>query len=145
MRTTHKTRIFLIGIITFILAVFINMAFINKPQDDKKKPWDVPEASKKVQYPVKSDTQSLATGKASYEKNCKSCHGVKGLGDGPKAEGLETPICDFSVEEFQTKPDGEIFYKVKEGRGDMPSFKKKITDDNEIWAVVNYMRTFKKK
>ncbi len=37
-----------------------------------------------------------------------------------------------------------FFYKTTEGRGDMPSFKKKLPDPNDIWDLVNYMRTLKK-
>ena len=75
---------------------------------------------------------------------CKSCHGSKGLGDGPKSKELDTPSGDFSLKEFQAQTDGELFYKIQTGRDDMPSFKKKITDDEDIWNLVNYMRTFAK-
>ena len=45
---------------------------------------------------------------------------------------------------FQSQSDGSLFYKVSEGRDDMPSFKKKIPDAEDIWNLVNYMRTLKK-
>ena len=64
-------------------------------------------------------------------------------GDGPKAAQLDTESGDFTVAAFQSQTDGALFYKTSEGRKDMPSFKKKIADQNDIWAVVNYMRTFK--
>jgi len=67
----------------------------------------------------------------------------KGLGDGSKAAQLKTHPGDFSTAAFQSESDGALFYKVQEGRGDMPSFKKKIPDPTEIWDVVNYMRTLK--
>jgi hypothetical protein len=31
-----------------------------------------------------------------------------------------------------------------EGRDDMPSFKKKIPDTDDLWSLVHYMRTMKK-
>jgi hypothetical protein len=37
-----------------------------------------------------------------------------------------------------------MFYKITEGRDDMPSFKKKIPEAEERWALVNFMRTLKK-
>jgi mono/diheme cytochrome c family protein len=37
-----------------------------------------------------------------------------------------------------------LFYKTAEGRVDMPSFKKKIADQEDIWNLVNYMRSLKK-
>jgi len=37
--------------------------------------------------------------------------------------------------------DGEIFYKITEGRKPMPSFKKRMTEEQR-WQLVNYVRTF---
>lgn len=108
-----------------------------------KDPWPVPEKYQKMANPVKSDAESLATGKEVYNKHCASCHGKKGKGDGSKAAQLDTDPGDFSTAEFQKQPDGALFYKTSEGRKDMPSYKKKITDQEDIWAVVNYMRTMK--
>ena len=51
---------------------------------------------------------------------------------------------DFSTPATQKQTDGELFYKITEGRGDMPSFKKKIPDDEDRWLVINYVRTLKK-
>ncbi|MBI4930619.1 MAG: cytochrome c [Bacteroidetes bacterium] len=117
------------------------MSFVNNTQDDKKKkPWVVPEKSKAMKSTVKSDDATLASGKALYAKHCKSCHGVKGLGDGPKSKELETSCGDLSVD-LKDQTDGEVFFKVKEGRDDMPSFKKKLPEDDDIWTIVNYIRT----
>lgn len=121
----------------FVIAL---MAFMPKNQND---PWPVPDKYKNMPNPVKSDATSLATGKELYTQHCKSCHGTKGKGDGPKAAQLDTESGDFTVAAFQSQTDGALFYKTSEGRKDMPSFKKKIADQNDIWAVVNYMRTFK--
>ncbi|MBI4947353.1 MAG: c-type cytochrome [Bacteroidetes bacterium] len=116
------------------------MSFVNNSQDDKKKPWVVPEKSKAMKSPVKSDATSIASGKALYTKHCKSCHGATGKGDGPKSKELDTPTGDFTVD-LKGQTEGEIFYKIKEGRDDMPNFKKKLPDDADIWAMVNYVRS----
>lgn len=109
-----------------------------------KDPWPVPEKFNKMANPVKADAESLATGKEIWAKHCQSCHGKTGKGDGSKAAQLKTAPDDFSKPDVQNQTDGALFYKTSEGRSDMPSFKKKIADQDEIWAVVNYMRTFKK-
>ena len=138
---TSKSKFFTTAIMLVVLAGMASMAFVNNTQDDKKKkPWVVPEKSKTAKNPVKSDEASLAAGKAMYNKHCKSCHGSKGLGDGPKSKELETPSGDFSVD-LKDQTDGDLFYKTKEGRDDMPTFKKKLPDDNDIWTIVNYVRT----
>jgi len=107
-------------------------------------PWPVPDKFNKMPNPVKSDATSLATGKEIWAKECQSCHGKLGKGDGSKAAQLKTLPNDFTKADVQAQTDGALYYKSSEGRGDMPSFKKKIADPEDIWAVVNYIRTFKK-
>jgi len=128
-----------ISILFTAMFVILLMAFVPKTND----PWPVPDKYKNMANPVKSDATSLATGKALYNQHCKSCHGSKGKGDGPKAAQLNTECGDFTKPATQSETDGALFYKTSEGRKDMPSFKKKIADQNEIWAVVNYIRTLK--
>ena len=122
---------------------FLRKGFkINFQQDPK--PWSVPEKNAKTPNPVKSDAESLKTGKEIWAKHCQSCHGKTGMGDGPKAAKLKTEPGDFSKATTQAQTDGSLFYKTSQGRDDMPSFKKKIPDADEIWAVINYVRTMKK-
>ncbi len=106
-------------------------------------PWLVPESFKKMKNPVTADATSIAEGKSLYNTHCKSCHGSKGLGDGPKAAQLKTESGDLS-KDLKDQTDGAIFYKTTEGRDDMPSFKKKIADADDRWNIVNFMRTLKK-
>ena len=122
------------------LFLFVLMSFVSRPQND---PWPVPDKYKNMPNPVKSDAASIANGKALFSQHCKSCHGSKGKGDGPKAAQLNTECGDFTKPATQSETDGALFYKTLEGRKDMPSFKKKIADQNDIWAVVNYIRTLK--
>ena len=116
--------------------------FSFRPAD--KKPWNVPDKDAKIANPVKSSPETIGDGKALWEKNCMSCHGKMGLGDGTKASKLKTEPGDFSTADFQKQSDGSLFYKTAEGRDDMPSYKKKITDAKDMWKLVVYMRTFKK-
>ena len=129
-------------LLIFSLAVaMMGAAFSYKVN---QKPWVVPDVAKNKKNPVASDAQTLATGKELWNMHCKSCHGTKGLGDGTKAAQLKTEPGDFSKAAFQSQTDGALFYKTSEGRDDMPAFKKKISDEDDRWALVNYMRTMKK-
>ncbi len=104
--------------------------------------WEVPAKYKNMKNPTdKNDKENLSIGKSLYMKHCKSCHGKTGLGDGPKSDELDTDPGDFSTD-LTEQTDGSLFYKIKEGRDDMPSFKKKIRDDEDIWLIVNFIRTF---
>ena len=109
----------------------------------QQKPWDVPANYKSMKNPVAKGDASNKTGMALYTKNCASCHGKVGLGDGVKARALKTFAGDFSKAEYQDQTDGEHFYKTKFGRGEMPKYEGKMSDE-DIWHMVNYMRTFKK-
>lgn len=128
----------------FTLSAFVMALLAFSPKStDQQQPWPVPDKYKKMDNPVKGDAGALATGKTLWGQHCKSCHGTKGKGDGPKASQLDTDCGDFTKASFQSQTDGELFYKTSEGRKDMPAFKKKITDANDMWAVVSYMRTLK--
>jgi mono/diheme cytochrome c family protein len=107
------------------------------------KPWVVPANFKSMKNPVAMGDASTKEGLALYTKNCASCHGKAGLGDGVKARSLKTFPGDFSKADFQGQTDGDHFYKTKTGRSEMPKYEGKLTD-NDIWNVVNYMRTLKK-
>ncbi len=125
------------------LAVILVASLSVNAQQAKPKPWEVPAKFKAMKNPVKVDDASKNAGKMLYNKNCASCHGKTGLGDGPKARGLETFAGDFSGAEYQNQADADHFYKTKFGRGEMPKYEGKI-DDEGIWQMVIYMRTFKK-
>ncbi len=116
-----------------------------KGQDyQPKKPWVVPDSFLKMKNPVASNSESISNGKSLWNTHCKSCHGSKGMGDGPKAANLKTDPGDLTTADVQSQPDGAFFYKMTEGRGDMPTFKKKIPDETDRWSIVNYIRTLKK-
>ena len=95
-----------------------------------------------MENPYKDDAKLAKTGKMLWAKYCKSCHGSVGLGDGPKAKQLGTFPGDFATEDFQGQAEGVIYYKSFIGRDEMPNFESKLPDDEDRWAVVNYMRTF---
>ncbi len=123
----------------FLCAAFVlSAALVAQP-----KPWVVPDNFKAMKNPVAKSDVSTKAGLALYTKNCASCHGKLGAGDGVKARSLKTNPGDFSKPVFQNLADGEIFYKTKNGRGDMPKYDGKLADD-DIWNLVNYLRTLKK-
>ena len=132
--------------ILVILSVAMGLTCISFTvvNDQPKKPWTVPDKNANMKNPVASNAESLKNGKSLWAMHCKSCHGTKGLGDGPKAAQLKTEPGDFALAETQKQTDGSFFYKISEGRDDMPSFKKKLPDAEDIWSLVDFMRTLKK-
>jgi len=130
----------------FLVLVLIGgfMAISFKGQYDQKKPWVAPDNFQKMKNPVASNSESISNGKSLWNTHCKSCHGNKGMGDGPKAANLKTDPGDLTKADIQGQSDGSFFYKISEGRDDMPSFKKKIPDESDRWSLINYIRTLKK-
>jgi len=137
MKTTQKIATVMVAAVIAIVFLFGNTVHAQA----KAKPWPVPDKDKAMKAPAKAD---LATGKELWAKHCKSCHGSKGLGDGPKGASLKTNPGDFSSAAFQSSTDGELFYRTDKGRDEMPAYEKKIPDANDRWALVAFMRTFKK-
>jgi mono/diheme cytochrome c family protein len=112
-----------------------------------KEEWKAPPAEAAKKNPVPVNDESLAAGKEAYEGQCADCHGATGKGDGKKVGEMKKeekdrmlPLTDPSIVK---QSDGELFWKISEGKKPMPAGKK-LMDENEIWSVVNYMRTFKK-
>jgi mono/diheme cytochrome c family protein len=105
--------------------------------------WKAPESAKAKKNPVAITEASMAIGAKLYVKECLSCHGKKGRGDGPKASDIEKPVTDLSIAKTQAQTDGELFWKISEGRKPMPA-NKKIFSEEQLWQLVNYIRSFDK-
>jgi mono/diheme cytochrome c family protein len=137
----HKKNKTLAVLITAVLSVtFIALAFTFPKASE---PWAVPAKFKNMKNPYPVNDASLRIGKMQFAKNCASCHGKQGLGDGTKARTLDTHPGDFTDGAYTSQTDGEHFYKSKFGRDEMPKFENKISDE-DLWAIVSYINTFGK-
>ncbi|OYT17049.1 MAG: cytochrome C [Bacteroidetes bacterium 4572_77] len=137
MKTLKQLR----SVVLLIILGAILMAFV-APQDQKiGGTWDIPAKYLKMENSYADDASLLKVGKMLYSKHCKSCHGSEGLGDGNKADQLETNPGDFTSDEFKEQSDGKLYFKSFIGRDEMPNFEKKIPDEEDQWAVIMYIRT----
>lgn len=102
--------------------------------------WVVPERRARRPNPVEPSAQVLTRGRDLYKRECETCHGRAGQGDGPKARELEAKVSDLTEESVQQQSDGALFYKITEGRGDMPNNKTNVSEE-ERWMIVHYLRT----
>jgi len=90
---------------------------------------------------------ALADAKANWDKNCAACHGKDGKGD--TKMGKKSGVKDYTDAKVQSEmKDDKAFESVKKGLKDggkelMKPFADKLSDD-DIKALVAYMRTFKK-
>lgn len=99
-----------------------------------------PEAQA-LKNPVEATAQSVATGRQRYTFMCRECHGNQGKGDGDMAHAGGVPS-DFTDAVWQHgASDGEIFAVIRNGvTADMQGYADRMSDE-DIWHVVNYLRT----
>jgi caa(3)-type oxidase subunit IV len=86
-----------------------------------------------------STPELLAHGKAQFEQQCASCHGVTGNGQGSAAAGLNPKPRNFTVGEGWKngrKPTA-VFKTLTQGLGQMPVFSSLPADDR--WALSHYV------
>jgi mono/diheme cytochrome c family protein len=99
-----------------------------------------------IKNPVSSSPESVAAGKQVYTRSCAPCHGTSGEGGAgndliPAAPDLTDAAWDHG------STDGEVFSSIKNGIApefNMTPFKDRLKDD-DIWNVVNYLRSIAKK
>jgi mono/diheme cytochrome c family protein len=103
-----------------------------------------PDAAKK-DNPVKSSPTSLASGKKKYGQDCAMCHGKEGAGDGDLAEDMKLKLKDLrDADALKGLSDGDIYNLINNGKGKMMGEEGRLKPD-EIWDVVNFVRTLSKK
>jgi len=130
-----------------ILAIF---CFSVSAQQEAKPAAPAPEFkmppdAAKVANPVKPTAASVAAGKKMYGYDCAMCHGKDGDGKGDLAADMKLKMLDYTdPAALKDKTDGELFYIIKNGKGDMPSEGDRAKPD-EVWNLVNYIRSLAKK
>lgn len=82
---------------------------------------------------------------------CASCHGPNGDGGGPEGRVLADQLWGWArgvgpgiftdINLMAQRKPTELFQTVFDGRGAMPAYREKLSDE-DIWAVVNYIWTF---
>lgn len=87
--------------------------------------------------------EGLATGRQVYSVNCAVCHGKEGRGDSYVAKRLAEsqapkPV-NFSDARARDRTDGQLFWVVTNGVGNMPPFGT-LLSDGDRWALVHVIR-----
>lgn len=76
---------------------------------------------------------------ALYKSKCQICHGADGKGS---AAGQKLGVRDFRSPEVAKESDPELTKITKEGKGKMPKFEGKLTDE-QIKSLIKYIRSLK--
>jgi len=128
-----------------LLAVFVFFAFSSKEinKNINSDPWVAPKEADNLKNPLTGDKKVLSAGKKLYSQMCSVCHGTKGKGDGIAGGALNPKPTNFTSADVQEQSDGALFWKLNEGRSPMASYKD-VLEEEQLWQLVSYMRTFKK-
>ena len=90
--------------------------------------------------PVAYDEASIAQGAQLYQQLCTQCHGK----DGRAQMDVISDATDLTFPEdyYNGNAPQDIFRSIKQGAGvGMPPFAMQIKDDNDIWNLVNFIRS----
>ncbi len=127
---------------TLLLAATVSLASLALAaplQSTKPTRGGNPEAAK-IKNPVPSSADSIAAGRRSYQRLCARCHGPQAKGDGSASGNVQPP--DLTDDKWDYGgSDGEIFSSIHDGTSvDMEGYAERMSDE-DIWNVVNYLRS----
>ncbi|MGB9072116.1 MAG: cytochrome c [Terriglobales bacterium] len=133
-------------LVLVLLSLAVSLAWSqqpSKPAHAAPAYQPIPVAAARQTNPVKPTPESIEAGKKIYSYDCLMCHGA--LGDGKTGPAKEIKIPDITNPALlKDHTDGELFYVIKNGRGDMPLEGDRVKPD-QIWDLVNYVRSLAKK
>lgn len=92
-----------------------------------------------VLFGVTAQVAGAEDGKALYDKNCRSCHGDTGKGDGPAAKALKPPPQDFAGKAILEADITKVITDGKAGDKAHPAFGKKLNDE-QMKAVSQHVK-----
>jgi len=104
--------------------------------------WQAPAEAAAQTNPVKDRPDAAKIGREYYLQKCVDCHGKEGKGNGYMAKMVAKPPTNLASQMVQANSDGELFWKVTNGKSPMPAHRVRF-DDEQRWYIVTYLRTFK--
>jgi cbb3-type cytochrome c oxidase subunit III len=97
-----------------------------------------------VAMPLFAQTDDKRTGEGQdvFEEYCIGCHGSDGRAETDMSK--KVGAADLTSDAVQQQSDSHLRTVIKEGKGKMPSFSQKLSD-NEISSVLAYVRQMVKR
>jgi mono/diheme cytochrome c family protein len=138
----------LIGVSTFVClgsSIFLPAVFAqDKPKDAQAAPaaeFKIPPEDAKKINPGKNDASAIADGKKLYSSQCYLCHGKDGDGKGELAQDMKLTLRDYhDPAALKGMTDGELFYILSRGKGEMPNEDDRLTEAQR-WHLIAYIRS----
>jgi mono/diheme cytochrome c family protein len=121
------------------ISVLVAARTIAFADEKEKEPLSVADA-KKLKSPVPYTKKSISQGRSVYLRNCTGCHGA----DAKATVDVVADATDLTSPKLWKNgtTEGEIFRSILQGQGaSMPAFKAQITQSEDIWHLVNFIRS----
>ncbi len=126
-----------------ISCIFISLIFLlancksNVESNDGT--WKAPNDANNLKSPVQNISLAEQKGRELYNVYCWSCHGESGYGDGAAGKALGQQPANFHARRVKQESDGALFWKMSNGKGNMPPFKDVLSEEQR-WQLVSYIR-----
>jgi mono/diheme cytochrome c family protein len=130
-----------------MFALFVALSLSLLPQQPTAAPAasGIPADAAHVVNPVKPSPESQAHAKKQYGYDCAMCHGANGNGKGELVGDLKLTLKDYTdAAALKDLSDGEIYYIIKNGKGQMTGEGDRAKPE-DIWNLVIYVRSLSKK
>jgi mono/diheme cytochrome c family protein len=96
-----------------------------------------------LQNPYPATAQSREQAQRVFQVNCAVCHGKNADGTSAVADRFKTagavPPPDFRSQRVRSRADGELYWLISEGIGNMPPFGELLTDEQR-WSLIQVIR-----
>ena len=103
--------------------------------------WTVPARRARAENPIEAADADLEEAQELFLDECSECHGETGQNDGPGAADADmTCALLLRDSELLEQTDGELFWKIREGRESMPNTLDTLRDQDR-WLLVHYLRS----
>jgi mono/diheme cytochrome c family protein len=109
--------------------------------------WSISRAARRpLPAAPEQNEENISKGSAIYGMACATCHGQDGRNPTPIGKSMYPRVPDLSSPDIQRMSDQELFWVVKNGvrLSGMPGFAK-LEDDGQIWCVVFYVHSLRKR
>ncbi len=105
----------------------------------KQVAWLAPASADSIKNPLTVSKESISKGEELYNMYCFSCHGDTGYGDGPAGGSMGIRPANFHDQRVIKQKDGALFWKLTNGKGNMPPFKEALTEEQR-WQLIVFLR-----
>lgn len=133
---TLRLRKLLFGCLLALIVISAGLALF------RQTPFITPASERERSNLLTATPANLAAARPVYSEFCANCHGDTGKGDGSDAMMYDPRPMDLTdAGKMSRATDGEMFYQITQGKKPMPSFRKRLTEEQR-WQLVLLVRSF---